>query len=203
MINYQNPYDQWLNQELMKGLSPEEAQKVGCLSGIGYIVALVVGLLICGLFGSCCPCKNLVNETQTVERDSTETHVKTETIYVTDTLFVEIPKQTAERTTADSVSHLENDYAQSDARINPDGTLFHSLETKPQQKPVEFQKPIEKTDSVTVKYKYKTVKQTKVVEKKLSWWEQLKLDYGGAAIIVTLLLIAFAVYGVVRKFTIK
>lgn len=198
-----NENENWLNQEFMKDLSPEEAQTVGCLSAVGYVAAIIIVLLICALFGSCCPCRNLVNEATTIERDSNEVQVKTETVYVTDTLFVEIPKQVAERTTADSTSHLENDYAMSDARINPDGTLFHSLETKPQQKPIEFQKPIEKKDSVVTRYKDKYRTKTVTVEKKLSWWEQLKIDYGGGAIIILLLIVGYGAYRIVKKYTIK
>ena len=48
-----------------------------------------------------------------IQNDSTETHVKTVTEYIKDTLLVNIPAQTAERTTADTTSHLENDYAES------------------------------------------------------------------------------------------
>ena len=93
------------------------------------------------------------------------------TVYVPDTVYIDIPAQASERTTADSTSHLENDYAKSDARINADGSLFHSLETRPQQKPVEIQKKIE--------YRYrtiiKTVKDTEYIEKELSWWERFRL----------------------------
>ena len=201
MIEYQN--EEFVRQELMSKLEPEEASKIGCLSLCLYWVAIIIGLLFCAALGSCCPCRNLVNDTQTVDRDSTDTKVKIEIVYVPDTVFVEIPEQKAERTTADSTSHLENDYAKSDARINPDGTLYHSLETKPQEKPVEFQKPIEKKDSVVTRYKYIKNTKTVTVEKKLSWWEQLKIDYGGYAITIILIVVGFIVFKVVRKFTIK
>ena len=69
--------------------------------------------------------------------------IRVETVikFITDTVYLEIPAQTAQRETRDSVSHLENDYAESDARINPDGSLYHDLNTKPQKKPLEFEKP--------------------------------------------------------------
>ena len=200
MMNPMNPHEIWLNQELMKHLKPEDAQRVGCLSAIGYVVALFVGLLICALLGSCCPCKNLVTGETTVMQDSTNTEVKTETIYVTDTLIVEIPEQKAERTTNDSTSHLENDYAISDASINPDGSLHHTLETKPQKKPVEFQKPIEKKDSIVYRYKYRDKEVIK--EKPLSRWEQMKVDYGGYALAIVSLIIGYGAFRLYRKFTI-
>lgn len=164
-------------------------------NGCGPMVVCVLLLIL--FLAACCPCKNLENTSTLVERDSSDTKVKTEIIYVTDTLLVEIPAQKAERTTADSASHLENDYAMSDARINPDGTLFHSLETKPQQKPVEFQKPVEKKDSIIYRYKYRD--KEVIVEKKLTRWEKFKMDYGGFAFGATVALLLLTIYRVVRK----
>lgn len=173
-----------------------------------------VGALICATFllSSCC-CKKFATSTTLIERDtvsvndSVNTLVRIETVYVPDTVYVEIPLQKSERTVADSVSHLENDYALSDARINPDGSLFHNLETKPQIKPVGFQKPVEKKDSIVYRYKYKDrvkYKDREVVkEKELSKWQQTKIDYGGKAIVILLLIIAYGVYRIVRKFTIR
>lgn len=66
-----------------------------------------------------------------------ETHTTRE-IHTTwiDTVHVNLPEQRAERHTADSTSHLETDAAVSDAAILPDGSLFHSLSTKPTPIPV-------------------------------------------------------------------
>lgn len=136
---------------------------------------------------SCSSTKNLASEK--TSQDSTRVEVRTQTIYVTDTLLVEIPAQTAERTTADSVSHLENDYATSEARINSDGTLYHTLATKAQKKPVEFLKPVEHNDSIVYRYvtKTETVKETVEVERNLSWWERTRI-YGFYALLLLLLI---------------
>ncbi len=64
------------------------------------------------------------------------THVERTTEIRWDTAYIEIPPQSAERVANDSVSHLETDFAVSDARINPDGTLFHNLLNKTQKRPV-------------------------------------------------------------------
>ncbi|MDE5842941.1 MAG: hypothetical protein K2H35_04320, partial [Muribaculaceae bacterium] len=53
-----------------------------------------------------------------------------------DTVYIDIPQQTAERTSPAKTSHLETDYALSDARINPDGTLTHTLSNRPTRHPV-------------------------------------------------------------------
>ena len=120
---------------------------------------LILLLAAASLMWGCRPCRNLTTETDS--QDSTHVKVITKTILVPDTVFVEIPAQTAERTTRDSTSHLENEYAVSDARINPDGSLFHDLRTKPQKKPVATDKKIEQRDSIV--YRNKLVQVTKTV----------------------------------------
>lgn len=112
-------------------------------------------------------------------RDSVRIEYRERTVLVPDTVFVEIPAQTAERTTPDSLSHLENDYAESTARINQDGSLYHDLKTKPQTKPVPTNKEIQERDSVRTVYRDRIVKQTITetveVEKKLSWFQKTQI----------------------------
>ena len=129
------------------------------------------------LIGGCSPGKHLAKTQQ--QQDSTRVEVRKEVVYVKDTVMLEIPSQTAERTTRDSTSHLENDYATSDARINPDGSLYHDLNTKPQEIPKEVQTPVERNDSIVYKYKYRTVCETVEVEveRELSWWQKTQM-YG-------------------------
>lgn len=113
--------------------------------------------------------------------DSVRVETNTVTVFVHDTIQIEIPAQTAERTTPDSTSHLENDFAVSDARINPDGTLFHNLETKPGKLDVPFEKPVEKSESVVERIKeIEKPVPTPVpveVERKLNWWESTCIKF--------------------------
>ena len=122
------------------------------------------------------------------QQDSVDVRVETRIEYVPDTVFIEIPAQTSERETADSTSHLENDYATSDARINPDGTLYHDLKTKPQKKPVKFEKPVERKDSTI--YKTKTVTETEIVKvpRDLTWWQKTQI-YGFWVILFILVIV--------------
>lgn len=114
---------------------------------------------------------------QTERQDSTRIEIREKTVYIRDTLYLEIPPQTAERETRDSTSHLENDYATSDARINPDGSLYHDLKTKPQDKPVEVERPVEKRDSIVYRTEYVDRIQRVEVERDLSWWQKTQM-YG-------------------------
>ena len=92
----------------------------------------------------CVACGSLKQVTPT-ERVVTETRI--ETVFKTDTVFLEVPKIIEKVVTKDTVSVLENDYAKSQAVVS-DGLLAHSLETKPVQKPVEVQTKIVYRDSV-------------------------------------------------------
>lgn len=151
------------------------------------------------LLGGCSPAKHLSTTQQ--QQDSTRVKVLKETVYVRDTLWFAIPAQTAERTTRDSTSHLENDYATSDARINPDGSLYHDLNTKPQEKPVEFDKPIERNDSIVYKYKDRTVYETVEVEveKELSWWQKTQMYGFWVALVIIVIAYRKGIWTIVKR----
>lgn len=143
-------------------------------------------LLLTFIIGGCASSRRLSENVH--QRDSVDVRVETRIEYIPDTVFIEIPAQMSERETADSTSHLENDYATSDARINPDGSLFHNLKTKPQKKPVNVERPVEYRDSIV--YKTKTVIETKTeqVPRDLTWWQKTQI-YGFRAAIVLLLIV--------------
>ena len=136
---------------------------------------LIWGIVICGiisLFFGCRSVKYVPVYVNNNDSTYTETHTRIE--YVKDTLWYTIPEHKAESTARDS-SHLENDFAVSDARIMADGTLHHTLETKPQEKPIEFDKPVESNDSVIYKYRTRTDVMIVEVEKSLTWWQKFRL----------------------------
>ncbi|MCM1167757.1 MAG: hypothetical protein NC401_17355 [Ruminococcus sp.] len=111
------------------------------------------------------------------DRDSVRVETRTITEFVHDTVTVEIPAQTAERTTADSLSFLENDFAVTTARINADGTLFHTLMTKPGKIDIGFDKPIQTTTTTAERIreieKPVPVEVPVEVERKLTWWQSV------------------------------
>lgn len=121
-----------------------------------------------------------------ITQQSQETRVETkyERIFIHDTAYIEIPLQTAEKTVRDSASHLENEYAVSDARINADGSLFHSLQTKAQRKAVPTERQIERKDSIV--YIDKKVEVPVPVEKELTKWQSFKIDCFGWLVAVLL-----------------
>lgn len=109
-----------------------------------------------------------------VVRENTRVETRTVTKYLTDTVFFELPAQTAERVTRDTTSFLENDFAYSTASILSDGSLFHDLKTKPQKKPLPYQKPVITNDSVV--YVDREIQVPVPVEKKLTTWQKVRID---------------------------
>lgn len=121
----------------------------------------------------------------TVNRqDSVNVRVETHTEYVTDTVFVEIPAQTAERATRDTVSHLETSYAVSDARLMADGTLYHSLSNKAGKRPYETQKAVVYRDSIVYRDRVVTETKTVKVPREMTWWQKTQIRGFWAAIIL-------------------
>lgn len=164
------------------------------------VILLMAAVL---LLGGCCTCRKATTQVVEQRQDSTHIEYRERTVYVPDTVFVEIPKQTAERTTADSVSHLENDYASSDARINTDGTLTHTLQSKKQVKPIPTEKRIEYRDSIVYRDRGHTQTNTvtEYVERKRSWWKQTQIYGFWVAIIIVAIVYRKKIFkAVVRVF---
>ncbi len=135
------------------------------------------------LLTSCSPYKHLPE----AQQDSVRVEVRKTVEYVHDTVIVEIPVQAERITTRDSTSHLENDYAQSDARIEQDGSLFHSLETKPQEKPIPVERPVEYRDSIV--YQDRKITVTVPVERELTWWQQTQMKGFWLAVIILVVIV--------------
>lgn len=115
------------------------------------------------------------------ERDTITIETHTETTLTPDTVFIEIPAQTAERSTPDSLSFLENDFAMTTARINPDGTLFHTLMSKPGKMPFEVMTPTTNTTSNAERIreieKPVPIRVPVEVERELTWWERTCIKF--------------------------
>ena len=90
---------------------------------------------------------------------------------VHDTTTFEIEKEVEKIVTLDTISHLENKYAKSDAVVSK-GLLSHSLESKPQiiKIPVE----VHVTDTLIKEAEIRT--EIKEVEKPLSWWQKFRIE---------------------------
>lgn len=154
-----------------------------CYSLIMIVVALIIAVL-------CSSCRTVKVVETTDTRDSVRTEYIEKIVKDTVTVTVEIPAESKERETRDSVSNLETSMASSTAAlIWRDGTawLVHSLKNKPQtiQKPVEVEAK-EKTKTV---YKTHYVTKYKTVEKQLPWWKKALMWAGAVESVLIILII--------------
>ncbi len=146
------------------------------------------------LFSALCVACATARQAAPSEKIITETHI--ETVFHTDTVFLEVPKIVEKIVTADTVSVLENEYAKSEASVS-DGLLAHSLETKPIQQPVEVQTKIVYRDSVV--FKDVVVYETVEVEKELTGWQSFKMKMGGWFLGILSLLALAAIIWIIIK----
>lgn len=151
------------------------------------VLALAVWLLL-----GCCPCKHLATSTN----DSLRVEVVERIMEVPDTVYYQMPNLSEKVTTSERSSHLENEFAVSDAAICPDGSLSHTLEVRPRLLRVAFKKPTIHRDSVVYHNSYRTV--TVEVERALTWWQQTQIRGFWAMLILVAVLAA--VWRVRRKF---
>ena len=145
------------------------------------------------LFSLLCVACGSIKQVTPTERVVTETRI--ETVFKTDTVFLEVPKIVERVVTKDTLSVLENEFAKSAASVS-DGLLAHSLETKPVQKPVEVQTKIVYRDSVI--FKDVVVYETVEVEKELTGWQSFKMKMGGWFLGILIILIVFAILYIVK-----
>ena len=163
----------------------------------GGCLTLVITIILCALLllVGCRSPKEIVREVTVIE-----THDSIH--FVHDTLYFDVPMQTAQIVTKDSTSVLENDWAISQVAINKDGTLSHKLESKQQSVPVPFEKPVETKTQVI--YRNRDVKVPVPVEKELTKWEKFRLSAFwwllGASVVCVGVVLRKPLFSIVRRF---
>ena len=118
-------------------------------------------------------CGSIKKQPQVVYRDSVITKVEYVDRIIHDTAKVEIPVEVEKIVTKDTVSHLENTYAKSDAVVS-EGLLYHSLESKPKVIKVPFEVVVHDTLKVTESVKEEQI--IKEVPAKLTWWQRFRMN---------------------------
>jgi len=150
-------------------------------------------LCVLPLLGSAC---STVRQLPSVT-DSTKVEVRYRTETVPDTAYVELPVIIENRTTLDTASVLENEYAKSEAVVSA-GILRQSLETKPVRKPVAVEKEIVFRDSLVFRDRVQTV--TVEVEKKLTAWQTVQMRLGFVAILLLAIVVIYFIFLIINHF---
>ena len=127
---------------------------------------------------------------QVTPREQTTVEIRTETVYVPDTVFIELPQIVEKVQTLDTVSVLENKYAVSEASVSGN-ILKHSLEVKSVKEPVAIQKEIVYRDSVVLQQM--DVDHYIEMPAELTPWQSFKIKLGGYAFALIIILIVVAI----------
>lgn len=121
-------------------------------------------------------------------RDSVRVEIRERPVH--DTAYVDVPLIKEVNVTRDTSSHLENEYAMSDASIS-NGTLRHSLETRPHK--IAAPVTITVHDTLTVEKKAETIiKEVNTLTKWQGFQIILGRILGGLFLLIILMLVARA-----------
>lgn len=121
-------------------------------------------------------------------RDSVRVEIRERPVH--DTAYVDVPLIKEVNVTRDTSSHLENEYAMSDASIS-NGTLRHSLETRPHK--IAAPVTITVHDTLTVEKKAETIiKEVNTLTKWQGFQIILGRVLGGLFLLIILMLVARA-----------
>ena len=134
--DYRNPNDYWMQRpQPGEQQDPDEAFKAGCFGAIFYIAALVVGMLICLLFGSC-KSVEYVFVPQTHTDTLIVTKVQHDSIYINDSTVI------TEKGDTVTIEKWHTKYVEKQIH---DTTYVSKTDTIPQPYPVEKEMPAELT----------------------------------------------------------
>lgn len=117
----------------------------------------------------------IVNNTDSVRIEYIET-LRIDTV----TVEIPIPAESAKQAVSDSTSHLETSIAESDAWINPDGTLGHSIKNKEKSLKTNALVPVKDTQinnaAVSVKEIPVPYPEPVYIERDFTKWESFRLS---------------------------
>lgn len=163
----------------------------------------LIFILMSFLLLSCGAAKNLPPASPSV-KDSVRVVTRVETVFIHDTLKVPVPNQDVSNNTKESTSHLETDFAVSDASIDSTGTLHHTLSNKAGDVPVPTQTPVQYRDSIVFRDREVEVPKPYPVEvevpRDLTWWQETQMIGFWAMLLLLALKYRKTIFAVVRRF---
>lgn len=139
-------------------------------------------VLILLILASCSSSKHMppsppviVNNTDSVRIEYIET-LRIDTV----TVEIPIPVESAKQAVPDSTSHLETSIAESDAWINPDGTLGHSIKNKEKSLKTNALVPVKDAQTNNTKVSVKEIPvpypEPVYIERDFTKWESFRLS---------------------------
>lgn len=181
-IDYYNPNDYWTETgyDPYKGMTDNERLWAVCVHVVGYIMAIVIMLLLCALFGGCTTTKYV-----TVPEVHEHRHRSTDTIRQTDSI---IDRQTTTIREVDSATMAQYGIQLKDMQ------RAWLIETDRLQRELSALRQthadtIHERDSIPYK-----VEVEKKVPAELTWWQQTRMHVGGIVILLLVFFVGAKVY---------
>ena len=140
----------------------------------------IILVLLTLIMGACSSSNKVTHPTVISNTDSIITEY-IETVKI-DTVVVEVPvpAESVSQVVKDTVSHVETSLAESDAWINDDGTLGHSIKNKPKKLKAEVPVPVKETQTNNTASSIKEIPvpypEPVYVEKNFTLWQNIKLE---------------------------
>jgi len=145
---------------------------------LAVLLAVLMGMVMCG-----CRSQRVTEHVVIEYRDSVVKEVRLDTVHVP--VYIEVPPQVAEHVTPEDSSHLENDYAVSEAKVDSNGLLHHRLWTKPQRIEKEAEVVVATTETTVTHSEKESATEKKIVEvpRDYTWWDRTRfyIAYGAIA----------------------
>lgn len=173
-----------MTEEEKNKMLAEYYQRLAMNGGCGSEVMMFCIILILLFVFGCCPCKKIAtdNNSSHDSKDSVriEYRYEKDIKYIHDTTYIPIPVQVSVNHTQGEPSHLENDFCTSDARIEPDGSLYHDLKTKKGDIPVEYDRPettiteSQKEEHTSSEVNNSSETNTVYIERDYTWWDKTR-----------------------------
>ena len=188
---FRNPNDYWRTH-------PDECDEIDRLTKKALWAFIIIGVLtiVMMLFCGCKTKKPLVSE-HSDKSDSVRIEYKEKIVKVPVTVYVEVPVEVKERFSNDSTSHLETSFAVSDASmVWIDGVAFlrHTLANKAQAIGTKDSGPVVEKEKVVWKTRRVTYTKTEIREKENTWWEKVKILFGGWSLLLNGIAIALTIW---------
>lgn len=157
-----------------------------------YILTIIILLALC--LNSCkMPYYIPVSIT-----DSTYIHRRDSIVF--DTIKISVPaEEKSEKVVKTDTSILQTSLAISEAYITENGSLFHLLKNKSEEK---LKVPVHYVTSAVTTNKMRIEPRVVEVERKLTRWQELKMRVGGWAMVAIAVLIIFYIIKICRRFKI-
>lgn len=144
----------------------------------------------------------IITNTDSVRTEYIET-VRIDTV----TVEVPVPAESVRQIVQDSTSHLETSLAESDAWLNPDGSLGHSLNNKAQPLNADVLVPVKDTrtdnSSASIREVPVPYEVPVEVERNLTTWEKFRLNAFWYMIGLWLVTISFVLCKYVKRLDFK